>query len=1486
MKSATSGMLAGLYFILITALVPLNAGILFQDGFESGTLSSEWVAAGTGDGRTQVSSDFGPQEGTKHLVLDDAVTDANSSVAEATLTLNLSFKKNVVLTFQAKSLGNEAHAPPTGTNFTGTRIFDAVTISTDGGTTWRTVANLSTLSSNWQQFSIPLDTSVTSLGGTFGANFKIRFSQYDNAPAPIDGIAIDAVSVDGDGDQRVALELPTPLLEGTGPHTGFALLAFAPSSDLTVNLSTSPAGQLSVPASVTVSAGQAWVSFPFSVVNDSLVNLTRAITVNGSAAGATSSSAAVSIVDDDAPVLNLVVPSTLTEGVSASNNATISTDRAPTVALTVTLSQSPPGELSFPTSVTIPANQTQALFTVTATNDTKIDGDVPVVVTASTSGSTPVTAATMAVDNETRTLNLNLPATISEGGTATGTVSIPGTLTSTLSVLLASGNETALTVPASVLIPAGSTSATFTLTAPDNSSQDGSKTVAIQATAATFTPSNKTTVVRDNEVAAYRFATLADIVNVGSTVSATITALDIEGNTLTGFAGSVNLSLKLPNGTTQAVTPAMATFANSTWTGSITLPPVSATPLQLRAQDASGRSGESNAFDTMRVVSLTAADMVWDASRSKLYASVPNSAGGTYANQVVVIDPVTGQITPGVTLATDPKKLAITSDGQFLYAALQGNGSVSRIALSTMTVGQSFLIGASQYYGTLYVEDMCTVAGQPNLLVVSQFRSGVSPRHDGVAVYDNGLKRTAETQDHTGSNVIEPSADPTIFFGYNNETTEFGFRTLKLNADGMTELQVNGSLMTGFSSDMKSDGDLVCSLAGDAINGAQMRRLGSFGTSGPVCPDLASNRVFFVEPQSQYSSNYDKIAAFDVTSRTVIRRLTSGTVFTSPAGLIRWGSNGLAFRTGSSIVILNSSQLVPSAPPADLAISIQATPNPAAVSQPLTYTVQITNHGPNPSDSTILNAVLSDSQTLQSAAVSQGTTSTTGTIVNSTIGTLASGASATLTITTLPQSAGSLTCQVGTSSLAIDPAFANNTATKLVSVGFQSAPNSVNQLRLAANNLVYDSTRNLLWAAIPSTDTSGLAKTLISINPVSGLMSDPIPVGNNPTSRSLSISKNGRFLYLGLSDSPEAHRVDLNNANATLRIPMGTSQWGDANYAGDFEALDGDGTSFLVVGTNDHSAYVFDGLTRRTSKTAIYSVDRIESVGLSNLFVGYNNYTSGYDLSRLSITTSGVSVAQSIGSVISGYNVDIRGDNGMILSSSGKLVNSSDLSLKTTFAFSGRPCLDAAYQRAFLLNGNQLLSYDSNTYLSTGNFTLPVSSTGDWAQTCIRWGLDGFAILGNDGKVYIARWTGAVPPTLDSDADGMSDAWEIASFGAVSGTGGQDGDMDGMNDCFEFLFGTNPAQPNSQSVSVDRVSVNDTTGIRIAFPRRAGVSPKPYVIETSCDLAIWTPANNAVETISSSRITNGVTIESVEAVVPMPAPDCGFVRLRWLASGN
>lgn len=1453
--------------LLICCANHAPAATVFQDGFESGSLSPAWTVLTTRDGRATVSTNHVPASGQWHLILDDSADDALYSVAECTLRLDLANKKNVVLSFKAKSLGNEPHDYP----YDGPRAFDGVSVSTDEGATWRTVGYLAYVGTIWANFSILLDYPVY-YGQPFGADVRIRFSEYDNAGAPLDGIAIDDVVVTAEDDQRAILEIPARVIEGSGPHSGHVLLSFAPTQALTLALSISPTGQISAPVSVEVPAGQKIASFTFSVLDDNVVNLTRFMTMAATASGVTAIPNYLTILDDEPLVVTLHVPAQLTEGVVSNDNALVSLDRAPDVPFTIYF-DAPCCELQFwDSSVTIPTGQTQAVFTVNASDDTRIDGNTPVTIFAVAADAGLVVASNQVtvVDNETRILSLALPATVQEGSFGTGTVSVSGTLLTNLEVSLVSANPTALTVPPTVTIVAYETQATFPMTAVDNGLRDGSRPVMISATANTFTDSNQMVTIRDNELAGYRFGALSNIVNLSRPLDIEVSAADVEGNAIAGFTGTINLSIVLPGGTTLPLTPATVNLSGTNgWTGSVTFPTVNVSPLRLRASDANGNSGDSAPFDIMRMLDLVAAaDLVWDSSRSRFYASVSSStAGGTNSNRVLVIDPATAAISGSVLLAQNPGQLALTSGGENLYVALNGNGNIVRIDPSSMAVASIFAVGTDSTYGTFYAADMCAVAGQPNLLVIS--RSGPNGyEHYGVAAYDNGVARLTNTPFLNGSRVIEPSANPGIFFGYDNRN-DYGFRRLQLDASGMTEIEVNRTLLQDYDSDILSDGNRVFSTSGVELDGAQMTRLGAFPLGQPLYPDLAVNRVYFIERQEPYSwENYDTISAYDPLTFSSIRKATMSSPVQLPKGLIRWGTNGLAFLTSSNVVLINSSQLVPGDPPANLIVGIQAVPNPTSVAVPLTYTVTVSNQGPNLARNTILKTELSAHQTIQSVVATTGTAAVSSNNISLPAGDLAVGASATLVITALPQSAGSLVCIAKAFGDPPDPDFANNSATNLVRVGYELALDAVSELRLLANNLIYDSNRNLLWASTPQYDPQ-LGQSVVSINPLTGVISEPLAIGARPMEESMALSANGRYLYVGLENSNAVHRIDLESSNASVRIPL------DQGVALDLEPLAGDGTSFLAA-TYYSGVVAFNGAVQRPNHTDPYIITRIEKTSDPGIFIGASYNT----VSRLAVTASGVAVTQSVNGLIPGSQ-EIRGDGNLLLGGSGHLVNSSNLTLRANFGISGSPCLDLPNHRAYLVNGDGLHAFDTETLLPAGNFVIPGTSMVGSAQTCVRWGLDGFAILSTSGIIYVLRWSSTIPAFTDSDANGFSDAWEAAYFGTLNVDPAGDDDGDRIPNFLEYLFVMSPIEPSASPTQVSTGTVGNQMALRLVFPRRAGLSPRPYEYLFSSDLTQWTTVTNDSETVLAVHNADGIQIETVEALIPATNPVSGFVRLRW-----
>ncbi len=108
-------------------------------------------------------------------------------------------------------------------------------------------------------------------------------------------------------------------------------------------------------------------------------------------------------------------------------------------------------------------------------------------------------------------------------------------------------------------------------------------------------------------------------------------------------------------------------------------------------------------------------------------------------------------------------------------------------------------------------------------------------------------------------------------------------------------------------------------------------------------------------------------------------------------------------------------------------------------------------------------------------------------------------------------------------------------------------------------------------------------------------------------------------------------------------------------------------------------------------------------------------------------------------------------------------------------------------------------------------------------------------------------------PNIDSEPDGLTDAWEILNFGNLAQTGGGDPDGDGQTNAAEQAAGTVP---------------NDGTSVlAITLAARAGnlmdltfnsVPGKKYIAQSSAGLAGWTDLGTAVTADSGTTTIAGL----------------------------
>ena len=336
----------------------------------------------------------------------------------------------------------------------------------------------------------------------------------------------------------------------------------------------------------------------------------------------------------------------------------------------------------------------------------------------------------------------------------------------------------------------------------------------------------------------------------------------------------------------------------------------------------------------IRTISLQVNDMVYDPYSKLIYASVP-SAAGMNGNSIALIDPVTANVGPYIFIGSEPNKLALSDDGKYLYVGLDGVAGVRRLNLATRVPEPTFQLGSDPFFGLYYPEDMEVRPGRHDEVAVSLKRLGVSPRHGGVALYVNGVRRPDMTQDHTGSNVIEFCSSTASLYGYNNETTEFGFRRISVSDSGLKEVDVARDFFSGFGGDFRCSGGLGYTNSGRAFDPVTKTLVGSFNLSSGSGffsaigrPDASVNRVFYLLGSGSGSPSTAQIRAFDMRTFLMAGSFDVPNVSGGPGSLIRWGADGLAFRTsgqsgqgGGGQVFLIKSNLVSGLGPGPVTVS-------------------------------------------------------------------------------------------------------------------------------------------------------------------------------------------------------------------------------------------------------------------------------------------------------------------------------------------------------------------------------------------------------------------------------------------------------------------------------------------------------------------------------------------------------------------------------------
>ncbi len=520
---------------------------------------------------------------------------------------------------------------------------------------------------------------------------------------------------------------------------------------------------------------------------------------------------------------------------------------------------------------------------------------------------------------------------------------------------------------------------------------------------------------------------------------ATSTAITLNG---TGFTAGSVVSF---NGKPLSTTFVNATSVTATLPASANLFPSVGSFTVNTPAPGGGTSGAQNFTSYVPMVSNS---MIYNPVNGLLYLSVPASAGAPYGNSIVSMDPATGALGKPISVGSEPNKLALTSDGKYLWVGLDGASGVRKVDLIAGTAGLQFALNNGSNNGSPAASALLALPGAADSVIVVQSNSGYAY---AVGIYDGGILRGSLVgNSYYGQYGLQvDSARSEIYVGGN------GLNTYTYDASGLTSKVTNNNssvvLASSSLDDMQlADGKLYTDF-GNVYDAEAGTLLGTFyqaGTSvaqGPTLFDTALGKVFTLDSGTGYNPNgYNQIQIFNPadysTSATTIpinvpsyTYNTAGTYISSnPDRLVRWGSNGLAFHTAFGVFSLQSNSVKDlSGTVADLGVTATASGGTTTGSS-TTYTATVVNNGPSTAKDVALAIQVPSTGVLTAATASSGScsASTSG----CSFGSVTSGSTVTATISVLQTSAGTATLNAQVSGSTTDTVSANNTGNASVTV--------------------------------------------------------------------------------------------------------------------------------------------------------------------------------------------------------------------------------------------------------------------------------------------------------------------------------------------------------------------------------------------------------------------------------------------------------------------
>ncbi len=309
--------------------------------------------------------------------------------------------------------------------------------------------------------------------------------------------------------------------------------------------------------------------------------------------------------------------------------------------------------------------------------------------------------------------------------------------------------------------------------------------------------------------------------------------------------------------------------------------------------------GFNSTPNSLNVLELLIEDVRVNPADGSLVIAVDANAPHGIANNVVVMNPENGLISKSIPLPGEPIQLAISSDGTVAYALGTSRNLVYRIDLANGVFSKTLS------FAGLSIGDFEVVTGTTDSIILGSGR-------DGVRVYDDGVLRPNTSGTYNGDQV-ELLPAPDLAFAYNTAHSGFGSFKLQISPSGVSILSETGSLFSGFSINIRSDGYYIYSPGGAVARADLMVKTGTFDLSGvfdsyysthpSVEPERAKRRAYF--------ASLKQIQSFDTETYLKVRNVSFPTLPANFSSIERWGGDGFVSKLANQHFAIIRTDLVP-----------------------------------------------------------------------------------------------------------------------------------------------------------------------------------------------------------------------------------------------------------------------------------------------------------------------------------------------------------------------------------------------------------------------------------------------------------------------------------------------------------------------------------------------------------------------------------------------